>query len=311
MLPGGRCRLTLKEQTRATVPVAEQVVIDTRETFLWRLDDYPWERNVWNVHPEYEIHLVRKCVGVALIGDHIERFEPGHLAIVGSYLPHDWVSFMAPGEVVPGRDIVLQFAPDRVLAAAASLPEIAEIRAFMDLALRGLAFEGETRRMGAVMLEAMGQRSGLDRLAAFLELLALLSRGEYRVLSSAAFTAPDDSAGDRWIQAVFDYLVEHFADNIRLPDIAVRFGMNAWTFSRRFQKNSGKSFTEYLTTLRLSHACKLLVESDMPVIDICFEVGYSNVSNFNRAFLKARGMTPTLYRRLAKRRVTQRTSDMS
>ena len=301
----------MRKQLRVTVPVVEQVVIDTCDTFLWRLDDYPWERNVWNVHPEYEIHLVRKCSGVALIGDHIEQFDPGHLAIVGSYLPHDWVSFTASGEVVRGRDIVLQFSPERVLAAAACLPEIAEIRAFMDLALRGLAFEGETRRLGAVMLESMEHRNGLDRLAAFLELLALLSRGEYRVLSSAVFAKPDDSAGNRWIHAVFDYLVEHFTDNIRLSDIAAHFGMNAWTFSRRFQKNSGKSFTEYLTTLRLSHACKLLVESDMPVIDICFEVGYSNVSNFNRAFLKARGMTPMLYRRLAKRRVTQRAGGMS
>ena len=298
--------MTVKEQAQAKAPVVEHIVTDARETFLWRLDNYPWERNVWNVHPEYEIHLVRKCDGVALVGDHIERFAPGHLAIVGSYLPHDWVSSTAPGEVVPGRDIVLQFDPERLRAAAAPLPELAEIGDFLELALRGLAFEGETRRRGAAMLEAMGEMTGLDRLTAFLSLVALLSKGDYRVLSSAAFAARADGADHRWIQPVIAYLVAHFAEDIPLPDIAERFGMNAWTFSRRFQKSSGKSFTDYLTTLRLSQVCKLLADTEMPVTDICFEVGYANVSNFNRAFLKARGMSPTLYRRLAKRRVTLR-----
>jgi AraC-like DNA-binding protein len=249
---------------------------------------------------------VRKGEGVELVGDHVERFEPGRLAIVGSYLPHDWVSATSPGEVVAGRDIVLQFDPQRVRAAAAHLPELAEIGAFLDLALRGLAFTGQTRSQGAALLEAMGAASGLRRLGMFFQLLACLSKGEYRVLSSAAFAARGDGADHSWIQPVIGYLVEHYANDIRLPDLARRFGMNAWTFSRRFQKSSGKSLTDYLTTLRLSQACKLLADTEKPVTDICFEVGYANVSNFNRSFLKARGLSPSLYRRLTRRRVTQR-----
>jgi len=287
-------------------PVFEHVVTDARETFLWRLDNYPWERNVWNVHPEYEIHLVRKCEGVALVGDHIERFEPGHLAIVGSYLPHDWVSTTAPGEIIPGRDIVLQFDPARVRAAAEHLPELTDLGVFLDAASRGLAFTGETRRQGAALMEAMAGETGLERLALFLELLACLSKGDYRVLSSAAFASRGEDADHGWSQPVVAYLIEHFAEDIRLPDIASRFGMNAWTFSRRFQKSCGKSFTDYLTTLRLAQVCKLLADTDKPVTEICFEVGYLNVSNFNRAFLKARAMSPTLYRQLARRRMTQR-----
>lgn len=293
-------------ESRGAAPVVEHIVTDARESFLWRLDNYPWERNVWNVHPEYEIHLVRKCVGVALVGDHIERFEPGHLAIVGAYLPHDWVSATAPGEIVEGRDIVVQFDAERVRAAAAHLPELSEVGPFLDLALRGLAFSGETRRSGAALMERMGAKSGIERLGLFFELLAMLSKGEYRALSSAAFAASRNGADHSWIQPVVGYLIEHSAQDIRLPEIARRFGMSPWTFSRRFQKLSGKSFTDYLTTLRLSQACKLLADSGMPITDICFEVGYANVSNFNRAFLKARGMSPSLYRRLARRRIVQR-----
>ncbi len=127
-------------------PVFERVITGESETFLWRCDDYPWERNVWNVHPEVEIHLVRNASGVVLVGDHIGPFEPGHLAMVGGGLPHDWVTPIRPGEVIPGRDIVVQFHPDRLRSAAALLPEMAEIDGLLADAERGLAFHGETRR---------------------------------------------------------------------------------------------------------------------------------------------------------------------
>ena len=180
-------------QVRDRAPVVERVVTDASETFLWRLDDYPWARNVWNVHPEYEIHLVRNASGVALVGDHVERFEPGHLTIVGSHLPHDWVTSVRPGERIRGRDIVLQFDADRLRGASASLPECAGLDGFLRLALRGLAFHGETRRLGAEWLEAMGELRGLERLALFLRLLATMaSRAEYRVLSSPGFAPARD-----------------------------------------------------------------------------------------------------------------------
>ena len=54
--------------------------------------------------------------------------------------------------------------------------------------------------------------------------------------------------------------------------------------------------------LRLGDACKLLSSSNMSVTDICYEVGYANVSNFNRTFLRLRGLTPSAYRRLARNR---------
>ncbi len=81
--------------------------------------------------------------------------------------------------------------------------------------------------------------------------------------------------------------------------------MSEWACSRFFKKNSGNSFTDYVAQLRVGHACKLLSETDLPVTDICFEVGYGNVSNFNRVFRLQRGLTPSAYRRLARNRVSR------
>ena len=121
-----------------TAPAFEHIVTEASDSFLWRLDDYPWERNVWNFHPEYEIHLLRKSSGVVLVGDHIGEFGPGYLAIVGGGLPHDWVTSVQPGELIEGRDIVLQFDPERLRGSAGLLPELRELEPFLERSLRGI-----------------------------------------------------------------------------------------------------------------------------------------------------------------------------
>ena len=284
-------------------PVFERVVTGHDETFLWRCDDYPWERNVWNVHPEVEIHLVRHASGVALIGDHIGAFEPGHLAMVGGGLPHDWVTPTQGGDLIRGRDIVVQFLPDRIHRAAAVLPEMAGIERLLAASARGLSFHGETRRRGAELMEAMGAAEGLDRLALFLRLLATLASGtEHRSLSSESFAPSTDHRSLDSSAAALAFIVDNFRRDIRLGDLARHLGMSECACSRFFKKNSGNSFTDYVAQLRVGHACKLLSETDMPVTDICYEIGYGNVSNFNRVFRLQRGLTPSSYRRLARNR---------
>ena len=99
------------------------------------------------------------------------------------------------------------------------------------------------------------------------------------------------------------FIMANFRRDIGVTDLAALMGMSVWSFSRFFKRNSGISFTDYLTTIRIGHACKLLADTEIPVTDVCFEAGYANVSNFNRMFRAARGMTPSAYRRLAKHRI--------
>ncbi len=287
----------------ARKPVFEHVVTGEAETFLWRCDDYPWERNVWNIHPEVEIHFIRNAAGVALVGDHIGAFEPGHLTVVGSGLPHDWVTPTRPGEIIQGRDIVVQVHPDRLRRASEAFHELAGIDAFLKLAARGLAFHGETRRRGGELMEEMGRVTGLNRLGLFLQLLQVLMLGaERQILSSEHFSPDTDRHSLDSVGEALRFIVANFRDDIRLGDLAERLGMSEWACSRFFKRNSGNSFTDYVARLRVGHACKLLAETEMSVTDVCFEVGYHNVSNFNRVFRLQRRLTPSAYRRLARNR---------
>jgi AraC-like DNA-binding protein len=284
-------------------PRFEQVLTAENETFLWRIDDYPWARSVWNFHPEFEIHLIRKSTGTVFIGDYIGEFAPGHLAIVGGGLPHNWVSHIRVGESVCCRDLVVQFDPEKLKKASAYLPEIAALQKFFERALRGMLFFGDTARIGAIALEAMGEATGLARLNEFLQLLELLATSNsYKILSSPGFFPDLNASALDIMQRCTSYIGDHMASELSLADVAKVAGMTESTFSRFFQKNAGRSFTDYLAELRIGRACRLLAETEQPVSGICYEVGYLNLSNFNRNFLKRRRMTPSRYRDLALRK---------
>lgn len=285
------------------VPTFEHIVTDVTETFLWRVDNYPWERNVWNYHPEIEIHLLRHTSGMAFVGDYIGEFHPGYLTVIGCNLPHDWVTATAPGEIIEGRDVVIQFDPDRIRNITAMLPEFAQLENFFIRAERGLIFYGQTLAAGIALVEGMGKVKGFPRLSMFVQLLALLSgTQEYEILSSPEFAPKLNAEKLDVLQRALIYIFENVARDIHLAEVANLAGMSETAFSRFFKKNTGNSFTDHVNKLRVWQACKLLAETDMPITEICFEVGYLNISNFNRTFLLHHKMTPSAYRRLTGQR---------
>ena len=288
-----------------TVARFEYVLTGADETFLWRRDDYPWERNVWNFHPEVEIHYIPNASGVVLAGDHVGAFTPGHISLIGSNLPHDWVTPLGHGERIPGRDVVIQFLPSKLEQASAFLPELAGLREFFVRAQRGLSFRGRAREKAEALILDMEFQTGSARLATFLSLLSLLrDTDEVDVMSSEAYV-PDLSYGSlEALQQVFTYIFANLSEDIRLPDMARMVGMSDSSFSRFFKKNSGNSFTDHVNKLRIWRAGQLLTETSMPITDICFEVGYRNLSNFNRVFLRHYNLTPTRYRKLSANRRT-------
>jgi AraC-like DNA-binding protein len=257
-------------------------------------------RSLWNFHPEFEIHLIRRSSGTAYVGDYIGDFGPGDLTVIGSNLPHDWVSHIGKDDTISGRDLVVQFDPDKLRRASQHLPEMKRLNGLLAAAQRGIRFSGATAQRAARLLETIGKFDGLEKLIRFLSLLELLADSEeYEVLSSPEFAPNIDAVALNTMQRAIIHIHGHFTEKIQLPDVAAVANMSTNKFSRFFSKNTGRSFTDYVVSLRIGRACRLLSESDKPVIDICYEVGYTNLSNFNRSFLRHVGKSPSVYRRAA------------
>jgi AraC-like DNA-binding protein len=256
----------------------------------------------WNYHPEYEIHLIRKGAGKFIVGDHIGTFEAGHVSIVGSGLPHDWVSDLKPGEVLKNRDAVIQFDGQWVEQTAALVPEMAEVKPLLEQSARGIEFLGRSARTAAASIEAMGATTGLERLQHLFELFGILARApqeERRFLAEEWFRPQLDGQAAAVVDIILEYVFSNHAGNIKMSEAAALVGMAEPTFSKYFKRATGQNFSDLVRKLRLAHARRLLERSDKAISDICYEVGFSNLSNFNRHFLNGTGETPRNYRKRA------------
>lgn len=89
----------------------------------------------------------------------------------------------------------------------------------------------------------------------------------------------------------------HYADNLSLDKVAQAAGFSPAYFSRLFQSQLGKSYSDYLTNIRLRHVEALLINTNKSVTEIALETGYSHISNLTEQFKKKIGMTPSAFRK--------------
>ena len=264
---------------------------------------FPTELDRWHFHDEYELHLITQTTGKAFVGDWIGPFSPGHLVLCGPRLPHNWVSIDTPAGGVSERDFVIQFDHAPIAASAAHLPELADLLPLLERSKHGIEFFG----LGDAALEhwyRVKAGKGTARIAAFFDFLALLvSCSDYRLLSNVQLQgAANDEPGMDMINEIVNRITDNLTEPLSMAEAAAQLGMPETRFSRFFRKATGNSYTDFVNRIRIHRACHLLMETEKLVADICYEVGFNNVANFNRRFLEAKGMTPSEFRRQSVRR---------
>ncbi|UQZ37253.1 two-component system response regulator [Paenibacillus sp. PK3_47] len=92
------------------------------------------------------------------------------------------------------------------------------------------------------------------------------------------------------------YVEQHYADNITLESTAALVYMNPYYFSSFFKKHTGQNFKNYITEVRMGHALRLLLQTDLMVYEIAEQVGYNNARHFSDMFKKKFGRLPQEYK---------------
>jgi AraC-like DNA-binding protein len=139
---------------------------------------------------------------------------------------------------------------------------------------------------------------GAASLIQLLQMLELMAQTkEYRLLHNADYAYNLKESETRRINLVINYAARHFQKRIALDAAAALLNMTPTSFSRYFRMKTSKSFSEFITELRIRHACKLLSEDDDRTISqVSYECGFNTLSNFNRQFKRYMKMTPKTYR---------------
>ncbi len=281
---------------RAPGPDLELVEVPRNGSFKVWSHGYPFRTVRWHFHPECEIHLITATTGRAFVGDHIGTFEPGNLVLTGPNLPHNWISDVPAGTTVGERCLVLQFTAEFASGMAALFPEMAFLGALVAEAARGVEFAPDTGFAARPIMEELLTAAGSRRLELLFALLGLLQAdARRRPLASAGYRpAPVDASQP--LNHVLAHIGRNLGHDLRETDLAALSGYSPSAFCRAFQRHTGMTFVSYVNSLRISRACELLIGSERRIIDICFEVGFSNLSNFNRQFLAQKAMPPSAFR---------------
>lgn len=258
---------------------------------------YPTPLARWHFHDEYELHLITASSGKTFVGDWIGSFEPGHLVLCGPRLPHNWISMDLPAEGVAKRDLVIQFSHGPIEQACQAIPELAEILPLLERSRHGIEFFGFAQ-VGQQRWQQVKDARGLRRLTAFLDFMTDLARWtDFRLLSHVQMQGVDNDAELDQINAIVSRITENLAEPLTATDVAADLGMSESRFSRFFRRATGNTYTDFVNHVRINRACQLLMNSDRYITNICYDVGFNNVANFNRRFLEIKGMTPSEFRR--------------
>jgi AraC-like DNA-binding protein len=260
----------------------------------------------WHYHIEMELTAFTAGEGTFFVGDHIGPFCAGEVVLLGENLPHYWHTTRS----CSGFSVQWNFPPEHALW---SFPESAPLTALFKAAGRGIRYTGNTAVSATALLREISQANGLDRLSGLLRLFSLLAgapRAEQGALSLASFSLPHDSKHQHAISEAVRYLLANYRNQIRLDEILRLTRMRKATFSRQFKRHSGKTFSAFVSDLRLQSARRELVETDRSVLEIAVSCGFSEVSYFNRIFRRHLHCTPSEFRarerRLKKQTISKR-----
>lgn len=184
--------------------------------------------------------------------------------------------------------------------AIEAFPELAELEGLLEKSRRGVLFSASTASSIESLLEQIVDAQGTGRVALFMAIVAkLCCDGNARVLASADYRPDPSGYMSAGINKALSYIRENLTEQFSEADLAAMSGQSTASFSRAFRRHTGLSLMQYVRRLRVNLACQLLMtEEKLSVTDICYEVGFNNLSNFNRQFLAEKSMPPSRFRRL-------------
>ncbi|MGN8083619.1 helix-turn-helix domain-containing protein [Variovorax sp. 22077] len=247
---------------------------------------------------DHELHLIGSAAACLRVGsgasEETHTLAPGAVLLLGPLLPR---TLRPAYRAEPDDGLVLRFSDEPLRRGAVIFPELSDVGPLLSRARQGVHFVG----LGAETLSRLRRLSTLHGLARFSAFTAVLNElaqwTDYRLLARTLVHA--DAAGPgraMHVQKALDHIRDNYAHPLSLSEVSALVGTSRTALSRSFRRATGKTFTDFIIGLRLAKACRLLTSTRQHVSSICYEVGFNNLSNFNRHFRRLEGMTPGEFR---------------
>lgn len=283
-------------QTQITPFVNNFLHIDVREQpFLYcPLHGQP----SFHAHPELELVFILEGFGKRIIGNKVTHYESGDMVFIGSGVPHIWLSdpaYYKQDSTLRSKVIVTYINPKVFESMFIHIKELDGVKEMINQAAKGINIFGDTRTSIAEKLIALSSKTGFEKVDGLLQIMHLISVSTEKsfILNEDHVSAPGLS--DR-MNDVIEYITSNLCEQITLKQVADVACLTVPSFCRFFKKRTKMTFFQYLTNVRMSQACKLLIEVDKSVSYIANMCGYISDSHFCKVFKDHMGQSPYQYK---------------
>lgn len=246
----------------------------------------------WHSHRELEMVYICEGDGNCMVGDRIVKYQAGDLIIVGPNVPHLFKSFDTAST---DRRYIIQCSDKLFEGGMFELRDLEILRQYLEKLSYGvLISKQENEGLEAKIAELKAVSPHRAVLMFYLFLLELAEKDLGQTLSSLPYSTGKSETTRTG--KILNFILENYATDLTVEGVASHMHMSKPAFCNYFKKAIGKRFSEFVNEVRINKACQMLRESDISVAEISYAVGYTNLSYFNRSFLKLKECSPKQYR---------------
>lgn len=253
-------------------------------------------------HPETQLTVILSGEGKIIAGDYLGNFKPGDVFLIGPNLPHVFRSdkkYYQEESVQRAQSLSVFFEWRSFGDNFLSLPELKSLQEFSKLSERGLSIKSTTSTHVRRLMKQLFLKNDMDRIIVLLKILHLLALSpEKEVLASAGVYSNYDEQDGKRLADIYRFTMKEYHRKIQLEEVASIANMTTNSFCRYFKKRTRKSYIDFLNEIRIGQSKKLLQQGDLSISQISYEVGFTNLSNFNRKFKEVCSVTPTEFKKV-------------
>ncbi len=270
-----------------------------KEAFRLQIDILPHLYDKLHQHSETQIMYIEKGEGTLIAGDYVGRFTSGDIFLIGGGQPHvfrnDEKYYRLKGKKKV-QTTSLYFDEKYAGESFWLLDELREVKKFLSHAQAGIRIEGNTKSKVTAIIHELKSSSRINKLILFLQLLNEITSSDDLVsLSVATIPSKPHIAEEKRMNDVLHFTFRQSHRKIKIGEVAAVANLSAEAFCRYFKLRTRKTYTNFLNEVRISNACKMLIEGNLNIQSICYDVGFQNLSHFNRTFKRVTGQTPKGY----------------
>ena len=237
-------------------------------------------------HDYIEVSLLAQGTGMQNINGREYHMPTYTLTVMNQHDCHRYYD-MSPDNLLYNLSLLPSLLPDELLHKVNNLP-------FDKICI----LPEQVGKTALAIMDALTYSQGLhtDYPANFASPLCQ-SLVEIFLHHYTSFPSASSDASGGILQSALIHINAHYTTALSLNEIAENAKCCPTYLSELFHKKMGMTIKQYINVMRLKHAKKLLISSDLPIMSICFECGFSSLASFNRNFLESEKTSPSAYRK--------------